>query len=67
MLYQMQKTLSLYRYTIPKVLKIREGTITLLNLTTQKIKVPLCSFVYCVGNLQKTGENEKLKKKKKCT
>jgi len=36
MLYQMQKTLSLYFNTCPRVFKIREGTITLLNLSTQK-------------------------------
>ena len=45
MLYQMQKTLGLYLHTCSRVLKNREGTITLFHLSIQKLKVPSISNV----------------------
>ena len=47
MLYQMQKTRGLYFHTCSRVFKNREGTITLFNLSTHKLKVPSISNVHC--------------------
>ena len=49
MLYQMQKTLSLYLHTSPKVFESSEGTITLFHLSTQKLNVPLISIVQWIS------------------
>ena len=45
-LFQMQKTLGLYLHTCSRVLKNREGTITLFHLSFQKLKVPSISNVH---------------------
>ena len=43
MLYQMQKTLGLYLKTHSRFLENREGSITLFNLSSFKLKVPSIS------------------------